>query len=306
MESSRLPRFKRSSQIAPLRLTDRDREILKHVHRHRFLRSDHLVTLLPGSRQQVLRRLQRLYHHGFLERPRCQIDYYQTGSRRIAYGLGNKGSALLKRELALPYYQLDWRQKGPVGRLFLEHALMVSDVMVALEMACRKQAGIRLLSPDESKLPGIVGRKREPFQWTVNIGGRLKCGVIPDRVFGLETLDKSGKRDRTWFFLEADRATMPVTRVSLAPSSFYRKLLAYEATWTQNVHRTRFGWPRFRVLTVTTSTERVQHLLDACRRLERGHGLFLFMELTTFKAKSDILALRWRTCRGGESTGLLD
>jgi hypothetical protein len=45
----------------------------------------------------VLRRLQRLFQHGYLERPRCQIDYYQSGSRRIACGLGNKGAAWLKR-----------------------------------------------------------------------------------------------------------------------------------------------------------------------------------------------------------------
>lgn len=36
----------------------------------------------------MLRRLQRLYHHGYVERPACQIDYYQRGgSRSIAYGL---------------------------------------------------------------------------------------------------------------------------------------------------------------------------------------------------------------------------
>jgi len=60
----RLPRFKRSPAIASLRLTERDEEILKHVRHHRFLRSDHVAALALGSRQQVLRRLQRLFHHG--------------------------------------------------------------------------------------------------------------------------------------------------------------------------------------------------------------------------------------------------
>ena len=158
--------------------------------------------------------------------------------------------------------------------LFLEHALLVSDVMGALEAACRKHAGVRLLTPDKNTLPNSGAERREPVQWTVNIGGRFKCGVIPDRVFGLEFAHKNGRQDRAWFFLEVDRATMPVTRGRLAKSSFYRKLLAYEATWTQNLHRTRFGWPRFRVLTVTTNAERVQHLLDARPRLECGRGLF--------------------------------
>lgn len=73
MESVRLPRFKRATEIPPIRLTGRDREIIRQVHRHRFLRSSHIVALIGGSSQQVSRRLQRLFHHGYLDRPRSQI-----------------------------------------------------------------------------------------------------------------------------------------------------------------------------------------------------------------------------------------
>lgn len=231
MGSVRLPRFKRSDKIASFSLTDRDREILKHVHHHRFLRSDHLCALLPGSHQQLLRRLQLLYHHGFLERPRCQIDYYKTGSRRMAYGIGNKGAAVLKRELGLPFHRLEWGQKNRVGRIFLDHALLVSDVMVAFEVACRNRHDVRLIEPDDVKFSPAATRNREPFQWKVDIASGIKCGVIPDRVFGLEFTDRNGRQILHWFFLEADRGTMPVTRDDLDQSSFYRKLLAYEATW---------------------------------------------------------------------------
>jgi len=143
---TRLPRFKRSPEIPPIKLTDRDREILCHVHRYRFLRSDHLASLTAGSPQQMLRRLQRLFHHGYLDRPRCQLDYYQSGSRRMAYGLGNKGAAWVKRALSSSFRQLHWPRKSHVGRLFLEHALLTSDIMVAIELACRQRPDIRLLS----------------------------------------------------------------------------------------------------------------------------------------------------------------
>ena len=114
MESLRLPRFTRATEIAHIELTPRDREILRQIHRHRFLRSSHIVQLIGESQQQVLRRLQLLYHHGFLERPRAQIDYYHRGgSRCMVYGLGNKGAALLKRELKLAFHELDW---GPKNR----------------------------------------------------------------------------------------------------------------------------------------------------------------------------------------------
>jgi DNA-binding Lrp family transcriptional regulator len=294
----RLPRFKRSLEIPAFQLTDRDREILQHVHRHRFLRSDHLVALTTGSPQQMLRRLQRLYHHGYLERPRCQIDYYhKSGSRRIAYGLGNKGAAWLKREFSLPYHQLDWKRKNHVGRLFLEHTLLISDIMVAVELACRNRSDVRLLTAEDLSIP----KMREPFQWNVQIDRRQKCGVIPDRVFGLEF-----NGERCWYFLEADRATMPVTRRTLDQTSFYRKLLAYEETWTQNIHRRDFGIQRFRVLTVTTSSERVQGIIDACQKLKQGRGLFLFTDSKTLQEQPNFFLLRWQTHRENEQVGLLD
>jgi hypothetical protein len=301
MVSARLPRFNRSPKGSRIRLTDRDREILRHVHRHRFLRSDHLTSLLPGSRQRLLRRMQLLFHHGYLERPRCQIDYYHRGgSRAIAYGLGNKAAGLLKRELALPYHQLDWPKKNLIGRLFLDHALLVSDFMVALEVACRRQ-GMRLLRDEDMNLRDESAAGRHPFRWRVDIPGGPTCTVVPDRVFGLEFLDGG----RSWFVLEADRATMPVMRSNLDQSSFRRKMLAYQATWAQNLHRDRFGWQRFRVLTVTTSPDRLDTMRGACRALQRGQGLFLFADGATLGNCPDLLAYAWKTCRDGESGSLL-
>lgn len=150
---TRLPRFNRSPEIPSLRLTIRDGEILKCLQRHKILRSDHIVALCTGSRQQVLRRLQRLFHHGYLERPRCQIDYY-------------------------------------------------------------------------------------------------------------------------------------------------------ESTWSQNLHRTRFGWQRFRVLTVTTSRQRVQGIIEVCKGLSHGHGLFLFLDTASLARQGDILTIPWQTCKRNVSEAL--
>ncbi len=154
-----------------------------------------------------------------------------------------------------------------------------------------------MLTTDDLKIP----KMREPFQWNVNIGQRRKCGVIPDRVFGFEF-----NGQRCWYFLEADRATMPVTRANLGQTSFYRKLLAYETTWTQNIPRRDFGIHRFRVLTVTTNSERVQTMIEACQRLKQGRGLFLFTDTKAFRDQTDFFSLRWQTARNGETASLLD
>ncbi len=73
MTFPRRPRFRRAEKLPPMRLTPRDEEILRAVFRHRFLRSNQIARIVSGSRQQLLRRLQSLYHHGYLERPRCQL-----------------------------------------------------------------------------------------------------------------------------------------------------------------------------------------------------------------------------------------
>ena len=299
MSHLRKPRFQRTSEIAPIQLTERDRKIVRCVFRHRFLRSWQIAALVGGSKQAVLRRLQLLYHHGFLERPRAQIEYFQPGgSRAFAYGLADRGAELLRLTDNPSLRALEWSAKNrAVKSLFLEHALLVSDVMVSLELACRRHSGIRLLKPDELPLPPATRSRLEPFRWKVSLNGGTRLGVMPDCVFGLEFADQPADQNRAYFFLEADRGTMPITRNGLHHSSFHRKLLAYEATWLQELHRKQFRFHRFRVLTVTTSADRLTHLVEACRQLEHGQGLFLFTDLNSFLASPDPLTLPLRGVR---------
>ena len=297
MESHRLPRFTRSSQVAPFELTDRDRDIIRLVHVHRFLRSSHVTSLVPGSADAILRRLQLLYHHGYLERPRAQLDYYHAGgSRRIVYGLGNKGAALMAQENPGSVSKRRSGEKNrSVGRIYLEHALFVSDILVAIEIACRRNGGVGFIGAESL----LTGCGQSTFRWQVDISPTVKLGVIPDSVFALE---RNGSR--TCFFLEADRGTMPVIRKSLGQTSMYRKFLAYAATWKQSIHRSRFGFRRFRVLSVTRSPERVASLVQSCSELKHGRGLFLFGDRSAIESES-ILEFAWQTGRAGETSCLL-
>ena len=282
--------------------------IVRCVFQHRFLRSWQIAALVGGSKQAVLRRLQLLYHHGYLERPRAQIEYFQPGgSRAFAYGLADRGAELLRLTENHSPRALEWSVKNrAVKSLFLEHALLVSDVMVSLELACRQHGGMRFLNSDELPLPAATRSRLEPFRWKVSLNGGMRLGVVPDCVFGLEFADQPPDRNRAYFFLEADRGTMPVTRNGLHHSSFHRKLLAYEATWLQELHRKHFGFHRFRVLTITTSTDRLTHLVAACRQLERGQGLFLFTDLNSLLASPDPLVLSWQGARPDQIVRLVD
>src|SRR5258706_8145887 len=126
----RLPRFKRATSPPSMRITNRDCEIIRHVHSHRFLRSDQITSLLGGRSQAVVRRLHLLYHNGYLDRPRAQIDYFhQGGSSKMVYRLGNRGADLLQQRFGVPRPRLDWTAKNnSVKSLFLQHTLAIADV----------------------------------------------------------------------------------------------------------------------------------------------------------------------------------
>lgn len=284
-------------------LTARDLGFLQAVREHRLLRSTHLIALAGDSQQVVLRRLQLLFHHGYLDRPLAQLNWYARGSQPMVYALGSRGAKTLAVD-ASRNAGVRWDTKnGRLSRVHLEHTLAVADVMVGLEVACRRAAGMRFIPPEEilAQAPPQTQRRSLPFRWHVEIraNGRSQLlGVEPDRAFGLHFESTSKSRQPAFFFLEADRGTMPVVRKGLAQTSFARKLFAYEATWRQRLHTAHFGWPSFRVLTVSTGAERVRHLVTACQSLTRGRGLFLFTHGRGRLGGEDFLTRDWVNARG--------
>lgn len=199
----------------------------------------------------------------------------------MVYGLGPEGAGMLyaRGEQA----RIDWTAKNRSStKLFIEHTLRVADFMVALEVACRA-ANIELTRAE--KLP-------EYPRWSVSVshqGTRATLGVVPDAVFSLTTANNA----TVFYCLEADRGTMPVKRRHLYQTSAYRKFLAYQASWKQRVTEKRFGWKRFRVLTLTASAERVKRLREVASELPSGHGLFLFADQHQLSQSPDVLALPW-------------
>jgi hypothetical protein len=282
-----------------IQLTTRDFGILREVARYRFLDSAQIQVLVGGSAQHLLKRLQRLFHGGYLDRPRAQLRYFsEEGSRPIVYALGRKGAKALES----PRNRRSRYDNRTLKQQYMQHTLLVADVMIAFTRACRAEGAPKLLLEEDlfpNETPGVV------FRWGVTVsheGSRKRVGVVPDRAFALESTSTG---ERIIFFVEADRATMPVERKSLAQTSMLRKLLAYEATWAQGIHLDRFHCERFRVLVVTSSPERARHLAQVCEELPRGRGLFLFIDADTLRGKvvpttdGNVLELPWLNATGG-------
>ena len=263
-QPERRTRFERERPPG-LVITDRDIAILEATGRHRFVRSTHLQALMPEEPPaKILRRLHKLYHNGYLDRPRAQIDYHQGGggSKPMVYGLTSRGERLLAEETG----KSPRRRDTNTTRLFLEHTLAVTDFMVSLEGACRERGDIRIIEPAEilARASDQVKRQSNPFMWETRVrwgGEEHRIHVAPDKVFGIEDADGS----RRYYFLEMDRGTMPVARGDLRRTSLLRKFLSYDATFRDKLYRSLYGLPGFQVLTVTTSEKRSANCIHVLR-----------------------------------------
>lgn len=311
-DSPRRARFRRDTP-PPMRLTGDDIAVLRFVARYRFLRSTHLVRLLPErSEKKIIERLGTLYHNQYLDRPRAQLDYYATaGSAPMVYALGNRGARVLAERDGLCPSSVDWTWKNrSSGRAFIEHTLLIADCAVAAVRAVRDRPDVRIMDDSEILMtaPETTRLADTPLRLSVRtkIEGEWRdLAVVPDLVFGLDFL---AERKRKYFLLEADRATMPVMRSNLAQTSVYRKLLTYLAGGGMgNAFGKHLGIGNFRVLFVTTSAERARTMIEALKAATNGAGSrqFLFADSAALRSADEFLAMPWTTGKG-EQIRLMD
>ncbi len=293
--TKRLPRFRRNrEEIRPFKLTPRDFEIIRQVARHRFLSSPQICSLVEGAASQILRRLQCLFHAGYLDRPRCQIDYYHAGgSRAMVYGLASRGAGMMRQKFDLPFSRMDWDTRNRnVGRIFLEHALMVAGIMIAFELACRATGGrVKFVLPDDTakSAKSPPPSKHKPWHyWRTTLGGKQQS-LVPDAAFILEYAgDPVGKNCRLCL-IEADRGTMPLRRSRGSASCIERKLHLYTQLWKSGQFVKISGAHRIQVWIVTTGEERVDNMKKAFAELPAGRGLFRFTDLEALQNEGFIL-----------------
>jgi hypothetical protein len=296
---TRRPRFRRAAPPA-FRLADGDTEIMRLLARHRFLRSTHIAALVGRSLDRTNDRLCRLFHAGYVDRPRAQLDYYPTmGSAPMVYALADQGARFLNELDGTHFDNPAWSRKNrQAGRPFIEHQLEVVDFYVALEIAARERSDLRLLPLDEliAAFPHETRTARNPVSLQATIsqcGFQHEFGLVPDLAFGLMFPDGS----RRCFLVEIDRGTMPITRSDIRQTSFARKMRGYLTAHNAGEHTRRFGWRTFRVLTVTTDERRMLSMIKTAQAIHSptgpGASLFFFATRDALRAGSP-LAHSWK------------
>jgi hypothetical protein len=266
----------------------------------RLAASAQLAALDGGSAQNVSRSLLALWENGYVERPEAQVAsrFLYEGSRPAIYGLTRKGAALLREHgLDVRRRLLDGIDKEQAaGWRFIEHSVSISEFMVRLELALRGRSDVRILERGEilEDAPKTDRDRMVKLEASIRLGGTLrKNAIVPDALFGLRFDDGN----ESYFMLEIDRGEMPVERYKNAQRTYFaKKMLTYYEANRQQRHVHDIGIENFRVLTVTTTSERVDRMLAALNGITEGRGsnMFLFTDQATV-AGSNPLDLPWVT-----------
>jgi hypothetical protein len=302
--ATRRPRFHRASASPAFRVTEDDIEIIRHVARHRFLRSTHIAALAGRSIDRTNDRLCHLYHAGYIDRPRAQLDYYPTaGSAPMVYALADRGARLLRERGESDLSGIDWGRKNlEAGRPFIDHQLEIADFEVAAQLSAER-SGYHYANAEEvlARLPAAADSDSgRPFAFRVTVshqGTRHEIGLVPDISFAID-LKKGAPRN---FVVEIDRGTMPITRADFSQTSIERKLRSYLSAYVSRSFERKFGWKHFRVLFVASDDSRVRSMIEALRYIQppgaAGSSLFLFASRGALHA-ADPLTANWRGIDG--------
>jgi hypothetical protein len=293
IRAKHLPRFRRAphEERPAFRLTNRDREALKIIFDNRWITAELLQDLLspvpltqrqqealgkliavkkatasgPPQRikREIRRRLQYLYHHGFVQRHKL------SDGEPIAYALGNLGADELMMHYGIDRKEIEWTTKNRENsERYIRHALMVTHLRHGIVVSLRERGDLQL----ELWEPGGASLAKVQYQDTVRTSSGPRTqdvdGVVkPDSLFQIVDRAKG-----IHYFPEADRSTMTNAR-------YLAKLKAYFAFWDTYVRDSRSSpIKQMRVLTITKSEARKDNLRKIAQQISpEAKGLFWFI-----------------------------
>lgn len=247
---------KTASNKAPIRITERDQQLLHKLSEYRLLSTEQIRYLLYPSMNRARKRVLQLYRHGLLSRFTRPVRLGE-GSSQYLYRPSRTGEALTQAS-STPRT----RPARVLTETQGEHALRINDFRIALELARRSRDDLAVTfwrSDRETKL-------------RVPVVDRQKLGVVPlvpDAFFGLRI------QDRDFFYmLEIDRGTAPLSRIKA-------KLEAYLSLWQSKSLHSQLKVRTFRLLWITSGRQRLQNLLNVVQAMAANYPRTDIIFLTT-------------------------
>lgn len=244
-----------------MRLTKRDVQIVQTVSTYRLLSSTQIEALLfqsdkPRGRQSSCqRRLQLLYHHGYLDRLRMPVILGE-GRFPHVYVLDQTGATLVAATLGIDRAEVGWRpHHNLLESPFIFHTLAINDVRVVVTLLAQKGHFEVVEWIDEASFRAT--KEKVPFR----MRGVQVVRNYPDGYFRLTLPHQT---QTAHFFLEVDQGTMSLTR-------WKEKVQAYAEFRARGLAQHHFDTRNFRVLAVTTTTQRLSNLKRASEQAGADH-----------------------------------
>lgn len=259
-----LPRYKRTQEHVPLRIQPRDIALIHQIYQYRFLQTNHLVALNQANKGSLYRRLRKLYHNRFIDRLYFPVKFYSGPVEPFVYALDIEGAHLLAEQLGIPPEHLKWDlEENKLQEHYLRHALMVSSFHTIVECATRDHSQLELVFWKQGK------ELEDKVVFEDSRGRESRVPIVPDAFFCLND-KRPNKKGKLYFFVECDRSTMDTRR-------FLRKMRGYWHYWEQEKQVKKFGIEDYRVLTLTISPQRRDHLAWITQQAdEEQTGSYMF------------------------------
>lgn len=236
-------------------LTPRDAAVVRDVAAFQLLTREQLTRLRHfTSRTRANATLARLVNHQYLSR-RHQPSV--AGTQRALYFVGSKAAGLLGDPRPL---ETERRRLKQLSDLFIAHQLLVTDVRLAFLQPTDRYRHIRWTSDTELRPLGL--------------------GLVAD---GHVEYEYGGRRFGA--FVEVDRGTETLAR-------WRTKVDAYLALASARRYDAAFGRHYFRVLTLTTSEARLDHLRHITA--SRTDKIFWFTTFDRLAHRGPLTSIWWR------------
>lgn len=238
------------------RVSKRDYEVLKLLHRYRYLRSSFIHAFVGGSEHTLKWRLRKMYDEGYIARPQQQMYTADFNYKPLIYELDRKGEAVLSENGDLsPFYRITTRPGREAPRHQYLHDLMICDIMASIELGIKKEKKLKLMTVHEILERASEAAKNSTKPLTI----KTSLGTLtPDAVFGI--IYPTGT---IFYMLEADRNNEPIRRKRLG-SSYQSKLNRYTEVIRGGLYKRHYNMKSGMVaLHVTTNETHMENLIDA-------------------------------------------
>ena len=287
------------------RVTPRILAFLDALATHRYLSTDQLVLIDGSGSAAYVRQLLRLLHrHGLVERPRGQEAYLSSflhnGNYSLAHAITRRGMRILSEHGIAIDPRLDWTTKHTgMSPMFLAHALEVSQFMLDCRLALPADGPLTLTDHNDllCEFPDPTRARKFPYQLVAHAQiDKLPqtLTVTPDRLFRLVA------PQRHWnFALEIDRGTESIatrSRKITRKPTWHKKVLTYFSAYRAGKFLETWGFPALRIVTVTTSDTRIDHMLALQSAVTNAFapGLFLYTTRERIE-RHGVLGPAWRS-----------